>query len=197
MKHSIILKFLAVVVAAFSLVAAVGCAFGIVALESANLYINGLDELQEPLFASISAEIATGCADLYAAENLGNLKDLPYTLAQNLFSDPRDRTDAEHWYVTLSQNGAMLDEAGIPSGAYAFVKSFTIAPLYFIATPYSPESAGDRLQATVSPTDPTLQPPETQPEPEQPENYLYSSQENYFHGGRFGRMCWITVCFIC
>ena len=47
MKHSIFLKFIAVLLTAFSLVVATGGVFGIVAMESANLYVDGVDKIQD------------------------------------------------------------------------------------------------------------------------------------------------------
>ena len=51
MKHSLFIKFVVFFLTACSLVAAIaGCA-GIVAIESAGLYVNSLDELQEQINA--------------------------------------------------------------------------------------------------------------------------------------------------
>ena len=129
MKHRIVLKFLAVCLAALSLVAAVGSAGAIYALESADLYVIGTDEVQEPLYRSIAEEVAAAFTDRYAATNLGNLKELPYTLGRELFPDPRDRADAEYWNITLSQNGEILAQAGSPSESYGYIRTMTIAPL--------------------------------------------------------------------
>ena len=183
MKHSITLKFLAVVLAALTLVAAVGSAAAIYALESADLYIIGTDKLQEPLYRSIAEEVATAYTDRYAAYNLGNLKELPYTLGRDLFPDPRDRVDAEHWYITLSQNGTILSQAGVASDDYAYTHTFTIAPLYFEASLPEPESKDEKPEPDA--TAPTQMEPTAPTEPVRPENYLYTTQKNYFHGGSF------------
>ncbi|MBE6974142.1 MAG: HAMP domain-containing histidine kinase [Ruminococcaceae bacterium] len=185
MKHSITLKFLAVFLAALSLVSAVGSAAAIYALESADLYVIGTDEVQEPLYRTIAEDVATAFTDRYAATNLGNLKELPYTLGRELFPDPRDRADAEHWFITLEQEGTLLAQAGVPSESYGYIRTLTIAPLYFEA--YLPVEEEEE-EPPAAPTDPTgpSQPLPTEPaEPVRPENYLYTSQENYFHGGRF------------
>jgi signal transduction histidine kinase len=185
MKHSIILKFLAVLMAAVSAVAAIGCAAGIVALESANLYINGLDALQDQAYESISREIASTYAELYAAEALG---DVPYTLKESMYVDPRDRIDAEHWYVRLSLDGKTLSESGKKQLPAAFTKEYSIDPLYFITSLDDPsETEPENTETTddnLSDTTPDSDNPDVVP-PEQPDNYLYSTTRTEWQNGDF------------
>ncbi len=186
MKHSIVLKFLAFVLAALSLVAVVGGTAGIVAIESADLYVSGLDELQGHAYNSISREIANSYASYYAADTLG---ELPYQLMQERYEDPSYRSDADHWYVTLSQGGKVIATEGKASQGYAFLKEFTLEPHYAIASLEDPDETGleDKESAaagntTAPETALPTQPPA--PEEEKPENYLYSSQETVLVGSR-------------
>ncbi len=111
MKHSIAVKFLAFFLAALSLVAAFSGVMGIVAIEGAGLYVSSLGQLQGREYKNISASIAESFVKLYTAEQLGAV---PYTLKQSLFSDPLKRSDADYWYLTLQQDGAVILETGNP-----------------------------------------------------------------------------------
>ncbi len=185
MKHSIVLKFLAFLLAAVSLLAVVGSAAGIVAIESADLYVKGLDELQGHAYSSIAREVAQVYAQYYAADSLG---ELPYPLLRDWYEDPTDRTDAEHWYVTLTLDGKLFASEGKQSARYAYIKEFTEEPQYIIASLTDPRETEPASETTVPPETGTA--PETTPstEPESTEkvdeNFLYSSQETVLEGGR-------------
>ena len=71
MKHSMILKFLAIVLAALSLVATVAGTMGIVAMENAGLYVRGLDELQDQQCEVIAATVAKSFAQCHAVGRVG------------------------------------------------------------------------------------------------------------------------------
>ena len=59
MRHSIVVKFLMILLTACSLVAAVAGAAGIVAMEGSGLYVNGLEELRERECSSIATSRQT------------------------------------------------------------------------------------------------------------------------------------------
>ncbi len=185
MKHSLVLKFLAFVMAALAILAAVGCAAGIVAIESAGLYVGGLDALQGHAYNSIAKEVANTYASWYAADTLG---DLPYQLMESRYNDPADRSDAEHWYVTLELEGKIIADEGKKSDTYAYSKEFTIEPLYFTASLTDPNETQPPVE-TTQPENTTI-PETTQPEepvlPEEPmpDNFLYSAEETVLEGGR-------------
>ena len=192
MRGRIISKFIAIVMAVVSIVTVVGCSAGIVALESAELYIRGLDTLQNQAYDSIAKSIIRSYTDLFAVENLG---DIPYTLKESLYNDPLDRSDSEHWHIRLECNGEILAQDGVNTGTHAYEKQMHLAPLYVIASRYSPED----MEATkppetttpTNPSDPTApttpqKPPETEkvyPEITVPEDYLYYRQEVSLQGG--------------
>ncbi len=187
MKHSIVLKFLAIVLAAFSLLAAVGGAAGIVAIESAGLYVGGLDALQGHAYNSIAKEVANTYAAYFAADTLG---DLPYQLLESRYDDPADRSDAEHWYVTLELEGKVIASEGKKSEEYAYTKEFVIEPLYVTASLTDPNETQPPADTTLPPEPVETLPEQTQPvEPEPPvdpvpDNFLYSTQETVLESGR-------------
>lgn len=188
MKHSIIFKFLVILLTAVSLVAAFAGAVGIVAMEGAGLYVNRLDELQNHEYESIARTIANNYAALYAAEELG---DVPYVLKQSLYSDPANRSDAGYWYVSLRQDGQMISEFGSTQVLehYAVVEEFILSPLYPIVSGRSPEDGEEMQDATASSES-------TTPSPQQdtrssklenipvPDDYLYYEQETMWSGGK-------------
>ena len=71
MKYHISVKFLAVFLAALTLLSAVGSAVGIICLASANLYNESVDELYEEQMASTRRSFAVNLAHRYASLNLG------------------------------------------------------------------------------------------------------------------------------
>ena len=186
MKHSISVKFLVILLTAVSLVAALAGVTGIISMESAGLYVNSLDELQNHEYESIARTIAHNYANLYAAEELG---DVPYILKQNLYSDPANRSDTDYWYVSLRQDGVTISESGSSAALEncAVVEEFIISPLYPIVSGKAPdeEEAQDATQTEV--TSPSLG-QETRNSKVQdisvPEDYLYYEQETMWSGGK-------------
>ena len=185
MKHSITVKFLVVLLTAVSLVAAFAGAAGIVSMESAGLYVTSLDELQSHEYESIARTIATNYANLYAAETLG---DVPYLLKQSLYSDPSDRSDADHWFVQLQLEGVTLSEFGEKNAlsAPAMVKTYTITPQYLIVSDKHPYENNSSEQApteeTAAPEQPDAPPAQAVPKPD---NYLYTTQDTFWSNGKF------------
>ena len=107
MRHSIVVKFLMILLTACSLVAAVAGAAGIVAMEGSGLYVNGLEELRERECSSIATSIANAYVQNYTAKTLGSV---PYPLLQSRYPDPNNRGDAEHWTVKLQLGDQILEE---------------------------------------------------------------------------------------
>lgn len=181
MKHSLIFKFLVMLLCAVSLVSAFAGGVGIVAMENASLYVNDLSELQGLEYESIARSIAENYAKLYAAESLGNL---PYLLKKAMYSDPQDRSDADHWSVTLKQDGVLLSEGGSATSRFAFVKEYKFTPLY----PITYEESEKDPEATTAPEDSTSPTAPTtdvssEPEPEPPTDYLYRDTQTIWENG--------------
>ena len=174
MKHSLIAKFLAILLAAFSLVSAFGGGVGIVAMESAGLYVNGLDELQDQEYKSIALTVAHSYAELYAVNHLGNL---PNNLKKMLYTNPADRGDAEYWRVKLQQGDTVLVDPGSVD-AYTVVKTYTVTPQYPIVS-YSVTNDSSSLGPTMSTEfDESGEAIEEPPIPDTdvPEGYLYTDR---------------------
>lgn len=187
MKHSITVKFLVVLLTAVSLVAAFAGAAGIVSIERAGLYVTSLDELQNHEYKSIARTIATNYARLYAAETLG---DVPYILKQELYSNPANRNDTNHWYIRLQEHGVTVSEFGSAQALNqcAAVEEFTLSPLYPIVSTRSPEDIEDEEDPTADPGDlPDLEQTSGNPVMQDspvPENWLYYEQETVWSGGK-------------
>lgn len=184
MKHSIGVKFLVILLTAFSLVAAFSGVTGIVSMESAGLYVNSLDELHNHEYESIARTIANNYANLYAAEELG---DVPYLLKQNLYPNPANRSDTDYWYVSLRQDGVTVSEFGA-SGVlnhYTAVEEFIISPLYPIVSSKSPDEETPDATETETPPTAAQDPRSTNLRATSvPEDYLYYEQETMWSGGK-------------
>lgn len=168
MKHSIAVKFVAFLIAAFSLVAAFGGGVGIVAMESAGLYVNGLDALQDREYKNISSTVAHDYVELYAVEQFGNL---PYNLKRTMYADPDDRGDTDYWKVKLQQGEEVIVDPGAVTH-YTIVKEYTISPQYpIIATQSSDGNDKDPSGSTETGNTPGTGTQE--PKPTVPEGYLY------------------------
>ena len=72
MRHSIALKFLAIMLCALSIVSVTACGFGILFMENWNLYNTSLDELKAQKSESIATDIAVHYAQLQATQSLSN-----------------------------------------------------------------------------------------------------------------------------
>ncbi len=187
MKCGLIVKFAVLLLTAVSLVAAVGGAAGIIALESSGLYVNDLDTLQDAEYKSISGAISESYAERYTVETMSNLS---YRLREELYPDPENRGDAEYWTVRIRQGAEILVDPG-DTGDYSVVKSYTVAPLYPVFSPYPPHQESEDT-VSVGTTDATgvtepTQEPSTEPaEPEEeipvPEGYLYYERDTRWEG---------------
>ena len=136
MKHSIAAKFLGFLLASFSVLTAVGGCAGIVAMESADLYINGVDTIQDQEYDSIADSIAKSYARRYAADNFSNLS---YAKREDMYPDPADRGDAQHWRVQLQQGDTVLTDPGDVSG-YTVVRTIHCVPEYPLMSAYGPDT---------------------------------------------------------
>jgi signal transduction histidine kinase len=152
MKHGLAIKFLVILLTGCSLLAAIGGIAGIVAMESATLYVNGLDDLQDQQFTSIAETIADQYATLYAVRNLGNL---PYSVRNALFANPMSRADARYWTIKLTLGEQVLVEPAVLNNC-AFVQEYTITPEYpIMAETPDKEEDPEQPEQPEDPTDPT------------------------------------------
>ena len=163
MRHSVTVKFLAFFLASLALLAAIVGGAGIVAMENADLYVKGPDELQDQKCEDIAHAVAKSYAELYAVDNYGNLS---YTLRHDLYSDPNDRGDADYWCVKLEQAGQLLADPGDVSG-YSMSFRYTLKPHYPIA---SREKYSDKAPSEPTETDVTT-PVTVTPRKSNPQDY--------------------------
>ena len=136
MKHSIAAKFLGFLLASFSILEAVGGCVGIVAMESADLYINGVDTIQDQEYDSIADSIAKSYAKRYAADNFSNLS---YAKREDMYPNPADRADVKHWRVQLQQGDTILTDPGDIKD-YTVVKTIRCAPEYPLMSAFGPDA---------------------------------------------------------
>ncbi len=158
MKHGIAVKFLAVLLSAFSLACAVGGAAGIIAMESAGLYVNGLDKLQDQELNSTAREIAQSYTDRYIADTNSNL---PYEEKEQLYPNPEDRGDADYWQVQIRQGEKVLTSP-VNTEGFTLVKTFKRKAVYPVVSLLAPGELPDEASTDESKPDPFMVvPPET------------------------------------
>ena len=121
MKYSIATKFLIVLLCAVSVVMTVGGCYGIIAMESSGLYVNDVNQIQEPEMLSICKSVARSYATYYAVKSYSNLS---YQERQERYDNPHDRGDADFWAVKLEYWGQTVVTPGSEEG-YDMVKSFS------------------------------------------------------------------------
>ena len=159
MKHSIAVKFLAILLSAFSLACAVGGVAGIIAMESAGLYVNGLDKLQDQELNSTAKEIAQSYTDRYVADTYSNL---PYDEKEQTYPDPETRSDADYWQVQLRRGEEILTGPANVEG-FTLIKTYKRKAVYPVVSLLAPgESLPEDEIAEDGKQDPFLvAPPET------------------------------------
>ena len=180
MKHSIIVKFLVILLTSCCLLGVIGGIAGIYAMESANLYVNGIDSIQDQQFDSLARTIARNYATLYAVENLGNLS---YSMRESLYTDPEERSDVDHWTLKLALGDEVLVESDYLPNC-AFSHTYTITPEYPIIilpqeTPEDPEDKPEDDKGSSEPTSGSVYEEVTVPP-----GYLYRQTEAFWNNGR-------------
>ena len=164
MRHNIGIKFLVFFLTACSFVTAVSGGAAIVAIESAGLYVNSLDELQDQQYESIGQSVAVSYAERYVADNFSNLS---YIMKDKTYSDPAERADAKYWTIKLEQGDSLLEAPGSVTD-YPVIRQYTVAPIYPLISYDAPRESGtssaDDAIATTAPeavTTPTIAPEST------------------------------------
>ena len=179
MRYSIFVKFIAVLLTAVSLVAAAGGAVGIVAMESADLYVDGLDQIQDKEYRSIADNVAGSYAKYYAAKNLSNLS---YAMRESQYPDPNEtRGDAEHWLVEIREEETLLEGPETTAG-FSLVKTYTQAPMYPIVSTLSPEDLLEITEEDLQEEKPSASAYENVIPPE---GYLYHENERVWEDAGF------------
>ena len=184
MKHSILLKFLALALTALSLVTAVAGVAGIVVMEGAGLYVNGLDVLQEQQYRAIAETLAEAYSCNYIADQMDTC---PEHLRKNLYRDILSRYDRDVWGIRLHLEGQTLSETQIPNNWGSKIE-ITVDSEYPIAVTYpttSPETS-DTTLPTQMPHDPETTVPSSEaskPENTMPDGWTHYSLETVWEQG--------------
>lgn len=109
MKHHIAIKFLAVLLAALALTAAVASGAGIGILTSGNLYTRTVEELRDERMEATRREFAVNLIHRYASLNLGNLPE-SYLNEYHGFSWQYDTfVHDSYYYLIRDQHGAVAE----------------------------------------------------------------------------------------
>lgn len=180
MKHTLLFKFLILLLTAICTVSVFAGSIGIVAMENSDLYVTDVSALKDVEYESIAKTIAQDYADLYAADKLGNL---PYLLKKSMFSDPLERGDTEHWSITLKEGDLLLAQQGTNIDKVAYEKTYTLTPLY----PFyyvEPEAPAPEQTEPTDETQETIEDPTEPTESSAPTDYLYRETETIWENGR-------------
>ena len=133
MKHSIAIKFLAVMLCALSVVSILACGFGILFLEDYNLYNEPLETQRQEQLETIAQELAWYHAELYAAETLSNCPN-------EIFSDILHPPYVTNWMgsqfaVLIYENGEVVSSINSQDRLTDhYTQRFSISPNYPIVT---------------------------------------------------------------
>ena len=133
MKHSVAVKFIAILLCAASVVSIAACGFGILFMENWNLYNMPLEQLKKQQLESIASDIAWNHAQIQAAQSLSNCP-------QEILDDALTHSYAVdyiqgHYAVEIYQGIDLVYSmnSAVDLGTY-HTHEYTIAPNYPIVT---------------------------------------------------------------
>ncbi|MBP3674354.1 MAG: HAMP domain-containing histidine kinase [Oscillospiraceae bacterium] len=148
MKHSIAVKFIAFLLCAVSLVAAVGSSVGIVLTEACGLYSDTLDNKLQERTKQISNELAWYHAQVYAVETLSNC---PWELISDMYSSQYENALGDRYAVEVYQDDQLLSSAGDKDLYQMQMTALSITPSYPIVTSqYTTDENGTSYDVTVA-----------------------------------------------
>ena len=107
MKHSLVIKFIAILLTSLALFAAAAGAAGIWMLESNDLYTHSLQDQQDDWYDSAGQYIAWEYACRYAAKHLGSCSD---TLLNRLYDENYYGMVSDHWQISLFQDDKCISQ---------------------------------------------------------------------------------------
>jgi len=182
-KHSILVKFIAILLTACSLVAAIGGAAGIVIMESAGLYVNGLDALQDQQYEAIGEALAEDYACKYTAQLMGTC---PESLYDDLYGGLTERYKNGLWGVELYLDGKVLSSTPRPQSWNAKLE-YTVSTEYPLVLRYSLPNSDpeDTTAPTQLTTTPDIREKDQQQEAEElPSGWIRDSLETAWENGQ-------------
>ena len=178
MKHSILFKFIILILTVLSLVTAVGGIAGIVVMEDAGLYVNGLDSLQGQQYRAIAQTLAEAYTGRLVTQEL---ETCPDALVRHLYGNVLNRFDRTAWGIRVNLDKQVIAETQIPANWTKEVQltiesEYPIAELYLTSAPEAPETQPPE-------TEPEASVPEAEPEPTMPDGWLYNSVATVWEQG--------------
>ena len=173
MKRSILFKFAVMILTALSMVTAIGGIAGIVEMEKADLYVNGLDSLQGQQYNATAETLANA----YIGKHLTTeMETCPDTLSRHLYDDVLSRYDRNLWGLSLKLDKQVLAQTQIPQKWTKKIE-LTVESEYPVAVLIRQIFAPEEDETEPPATDPEASLPETVPEttPEQtlPDGWLH------------------------
>ena len=178
MKHSILFKFIVLILTVLSLVVAIGGIAGIVVMEDADLYVNGLDSLQGQQYRAIAQTLAEAYTSRLVTQELDTCPD---ALVRHLYDSVLNRFDRTAWGIRVNLDKQVIAESQLPVNWSKKVEltiesEYPISDLYLTSAPETPET--EPAESSPEATD-----PETEPEPTMPDGWLYNSVATVWEQG--------------
>ncbi len=127
MKYHIALKFLAIVLCACFLMAAVASAAAVIGIAAAGLYSSSVQELQEQDRYWRLEHLAAGLAQQYAARELGGLSERLAEIVCMVYYPSELVGD---WYYTISDQDGNLLKSNVPAEAQTVRQTFWVDTVY-------------------------------------------------------------------
>ena len=150
MKHSIAVKFIAILLCAISVVGIAFSGFGILYMEANNLYSGTLEDRKQQQLEGLAMTVAWSTAERYAAEKLGNC---PLEILDDILGYSNVTSD---YAVQIREKGALVHSINEPEDILRPYKtSFTFAPNYPMVS-YQYTVGEDGTRATEMPPEQTL-----------------------------------------
>lgn len=142
MKNHILIKFLAIVLAACCMLLSIASGVGIAVLISVGLYDNSVEDLQQARMRNVLESMAEQLAAKYAAANLSNC---PVAFVEQYYGDWYEfqLSDPNLWYYTLEDaSGQILDSNYVSQdSSIASVYEYVVSPTYPVILAYSNEES--------------------------------------------------------
>ena len=152
MKHSIAVKFIAILLCAVSVVGLTASGFGILYMEANNLYSGTLEDRKQQQLEGLAMNIAWSTAERYAAEKLGNC---PLEILDDILGYP---SISSEYAIQIRENGNLVHSKNEPEDILRpYHTTFTIAPNYpMVSYQYSVDENGTRATEVPQQTLPDL-----------------------------------------
>ena len=179
MKRSILFKFTVMILTALSMVIAIGGIVGIVAMEDADMFVNGPDSLQDQQYRAIAETLAEAYIGKHVTKEM---ETCPDALIRHLYDNVLNRFDRNSWGLHLNLDKQVIAQTQIPANwtkkiELTIESEYPIAELYLSSAPEEPETEPPQQ------AEPETSVPETVPEETLPDGWLYNSVATVWEQG--------------